>query len=150
MEGPRGLLWVPALGILWRRQGCGWVVQVKDPVWGSICHPHHEAMGSVWSIFPLRFLVSLERSFEMLERGASVPSLSTKNGTCHGCLPSASTRIKSCAAVATDLQHALEEFKVESRREALCAPGNWQARSLDSQMFLGADFMNPLLISPHM
>ena len=79
MEGPRGLLRVPALGILWRRQGCGSVVQVKDPVWGFMGDPHHEAMGSVWSIFPLRFLASLERSLEMLERGASVPSLSTTN-----------------------------------------------------------------------
>jgi len=41
--------------------------------------PHHEAMGSVWSIFPPRFLPSLERSLEMLERGPSVPSLSTTN-----------------------------------------------------------------------
>ena len=27
--------------------------------------------------------------------------------------------------------------------------GNWQNRSLDSQIFLGTDFMNPVLASPH-
>ena len=43
-----------------------------------------------------------------------------------------SIRIKSCAAVATDLQHPLKEFRVESGNEALCAPRNWQDRSLDS------------------
>ena len=29
-------------------------------------------------------------------------------GTCHGSLPSTSTRIQSCAAVAADLQHPLK------------------------------------------
>ena len=53
-------------------------------------------------------------------------------GTCHGCLPSISTRIKSCAAAAADLHHPLKEFRVESRNEALCAPADWQDRSLDS------------------
>ena len=43
-------------------------------------------------------------------------------GTCHGCLPSTSTRIKSCAAAAAALQHPLKKSRVESRREALCAP----------------------------
>ena len=31
--------------------------------------------------------------------------------------------MKARAAVATDLQHPLEEFRVESRQEALCALG---------------------------
>ena len=29
-------------------------------------------------------------------------------GTCHGCLPSTSTRIKSCVAAAADFQHSPE------------------------------------------
>ena len=33
--------------------------------------------------------------------------------------------------------------------EALCAPGNLPDRSLDSRMFLGIDFMIPILASPH-
>ena len=41
----------------------------------------------------------------------------------HGCLPSASTRIKSYAAAAADLQHLLKEFRVESRNQALCTQG---------------------------
>ena len=51
--------------------------------------------------------------------------------TCQGHLPSASTRIKSCATAAADLQHSLKEFRVESRNKALCALGNWQDRSSD-------------------
>ena len=43
--------------------------------------------------------------------------------SCHGCLSSNSTRIKSCAAAASDLQHPLKEFRVESRSGALCDPG---------------------------
>ena len=39
-----------------------------------------------------------------------------------------STRIKSCAAAAADLQHPLEEFKVKSRNEALCALGKLAAQ----------------------
>ena len=44
-------------------------------------------------------------------------------GTCHDCLPSTSTRIKSCAAAASDFQHSLKEFRVESGNEVLCAQG---------------------------
>ena len=47
-------------------------------------------------------------------------------GTCHGCLPSTFTRIKSCAAIAADLQYPLKEFRVERSNEAFCAPGNWK------------------------
>jgi len=39
-------------------------------------------------------------------------------------LPSTSTRIKSCAAAAADLQHPLKEPRMESRNEALSAPQN--------------------------
>ena len=53
-------------------------------------------------------------------------------------LPSTSTGLKRAAA-AVDLQHPLEEFRVESRSEALCAQGEqswwertWQNRSPDS------------------
>ena len=38
-------------------------------------------------------------------------------------LPSTSARIKPRATAAADLQHPLKEFRVESRNEALCAPG---------------------------
>ena len=44
-------------------------------------------------------------------------------GTCLGHLPSTSTRIKSCAAVAAHLQHPLKESRMESRNEALCVLG---------------------------
>ena len=44
-------------------------------------------------------------------------------GTCRGCLPSASKRIKSRAAAAADLEHPLKGVRVESRNEALCAWG---------------------------
>ena len=44
-------------------------------------------------------------------------------GVGHGCLSSTSTKIKSCAAAAADLQHPLEEFRVASRNVALCALG---------------------------
>ena len=45
--------------------------------------------------------------------------VSQQIGTCRGCLPSTSSRIKSCAAA---LQHSLKEVEVESRNETLCAP----------------------------
>ena len=44
-------------------------------------------------------------------------------GTCHDCLPSASTGIKSCAAAASDFQYSLKEFGVENRNEVLCVQG---------------------------
>ena len=37
-----------------------------------------------------------------------------QTGTCHECLPCTSTRIKSCAAATTDLQHPLKDFRMES------------------------------------
>ena len=55
--------------------------------------------------------------------------MSPQTGTCCGFLPSIPTRIKSCAAA--DFQHPMEEFMMESRNMALCAPGNRQDRSLD-------------------
>ena len=65
----------------------------------------------------------------------------------HGRLPSASVRIKSCAAAAADFQHPL---KVESRNEALCALGKTAITGLQIvKYFSGANFMRPILISPH-
>ena len=69
-------------------------------------------------------------------------------GTCLGHLPSTSTRIKSCAAVAAHLQHPLKESRMESRNEALCVLGKLAGQVL-KQIFVGADFMSPILISPH-
>ena len=47
-----------------------------------------------------------------------------QTGPCRGRLSSTSTRIKWCAAAAaSDLQHPLKEFRVESRSGALCDPG---------------------------
>ena len=61
-----------------------------------------------------------------------------------------STRIKSCAVTAADLQHTLKGFRVESRNEVLCAGGgrNWQDRSSD-RYFQELIFMSPILESPH-
>ena len=46
-----------------------------------------------------------------------------------------------------------KESRVESKSEALCSwsggGGNWQDRTSDSLIFSGADFMSPVLISPH-
>ena len=44
-------------------------------------------------------------------------------GTCHGCLPSISTRIKSCAAAAADFQYPLKGAQGEEQKEALWALG---------------------------
>ena len=45
-------------------------------------------------------------------------------GTGYGCLPSISTRIKSCTVATAHLQYFLKEFRrVESKNEALCALG---------------------------
>ena len=69
-------------------------------------------------------------------------------GICHGCLPSTSTRIKSRAAGAGDLQHILKEFRVESGDEALCASRKL-AGQVFKQIFSRVDFMSPILISFH-
>ena len=73
--------------------------------------------------------------------------LATEQQQQHGRLPSASVRIKSCAAAAADFQHPL---KVESRNEALCALGKTAITGLQIvKYFSGANFMSPILISPH-
>lgn len=60
-----------------------------------------------------------------------------QTGTCHGHLPSASPGIRPCAALAADLQLLLQEFRAESRSEAVHATGSqdWSdlARSTRSQ-----------------
>ena len=68
-----------------------------------------------------------------------------QTGTCHECLPCTSTRIKSCAATAADLQQPLKKFRVESRNEALCASGKL-AGQVFRKIFSRADFVNPILI----
>ena len=69
-------------------------------------------------------------------------------GTCHGHLPSTSLRVKSHAAAAADLQHALKEFRVESKNVTLC-PLEKVSGQVFRQIFSGADFISPVLISPH-
>ena len=71
-------------------------------------------------------------------------------GTCHGCLPFTSTRIKSCAIAAADLQHLLKEVQDGDQEwGTLCSGKNWQSRPSDSKIFPGEDFMSLILISPH-
>lgn len=53
-----------------------------------------------------------------------------------------------CAGAAFDHQHALKGVQGARVTHAVLQ-GNWQNRSLDSQIFLGTDFMNPVLASPH-
>ena len=69
----------------------------------------------------------------------------TTNWYCH-----LSTRIKSYAAAAADLQHPLKGVQGgEQKRATLCSGKSWQDRSSDSQIFWGANFLSPILISPH-
>jgi len=46
--------------------------------------------------------------------------------------------------VAADLQHPLKEFKMESRNEALCAPGK-----LSGQVFRQLDILRKLFYEPN-
>ena len=66
--------------------------------------------------------------------------------TCHGHLPSTSIRVKSRAAAAADPQQALKEFRVESKNATFCALEK-QAGQVFRQIFFGADFMSPVLVS---
>ena len=52
-------------------------------------------------------------------------------GTCHGHLPSNSTRIKSCAAAADDLQQPLKGVQDGEQWGTLSIGKNWQDRSSD-------------------
>ena len=65
-------------------------------------------------------------------------------------LPSTSTRVKSCAAVAADLQHPLKRFQGgEQNWGTLCSGENWQNRSVDryfQELILWVQFLY-LLIS---
>ena len=54
--------------------------------------------------------------------------------------------IEPHAAIAVDLQQPLREFRVE---RGTLLQGIWWDRSLDSLVFLGADFMILILASPH-
>ena len=58
-------------------------------------------------------------------------------GTCHGHLPSTSTRIKSCAA---ELPHTLKGVRGgEQKLHTLCWEKHWQGRSSDSEIFSETD-----------
>ena len=68
-------------------------------------------------------------------------------GTCHGHLPSVSTRIKSCAAAAADFQDSemSSGWRAEMRQSVL-----WGKTGITGlQIFSGTDFMNPILIPPY-
>lgn len=64
-------------------------------------------------------------------------------------LPSASTRIKSQAAMTTDPQHPLEWFQGgDQERAPLCSGKNWQNKSLDTyfqQKILWAPLLDILI-----
>ena len=81
------------------------------------------------------------RSQSLLIYEAFGYSLSATNCHLHECLPS--TRTKSCAIAAADLQHPLKEFR-ESRNEAVCAPGNCRTGlrmvRYSQELILGAQF----------
>ena len=63
---------------------------------------------------------------------------------------STSIRIKSCTAVAADLQYPLKGVQHgEQKKGTLCSGKHWQDRSSDGQIFSGANFMSPNLVSPH-
>ena len=59
-----------------------------------------------------------------------------------------SIRINLHAAAAADLQHALKEFRVESKNVTLCTLEKVSGQVF-RQIFSGADFISPVLISPH-
>ena len=69
--------------------------------------------------------------------------------TTNGHLPSTSTRIKSWAAAAADLQHPRKGAQDGDQEwGTLCSGKNWQNRPSDSKIFSGDDFMSPMLASP--
>ena len=72
-----------------------------------------------------------------------------QTGTCQGCLPSTSTRIKSCAAAAADLQHLLKGVRgrAEMRHSV-------PQERLEEQVFrwldsLSSQLTSPIPVSPH-
>ena len=97
--------------------------------WHTLGHPNNNRTCRRWENW--QKLAKSENSYQSFPRflsGVCRPQI----GTCRECLPSISARIKSCAALAADLQHRLNEFKVESRNEAFCALGNQRDRSSES------------------
>ena len=95
------------------------------------------------------WLLSSYGQFALLKHRLTKQICQPQTGTCCGCLPSVSTRIKLSATAAADLQHPLKEFKVESRNEALGTLGTLQDRSLDGQysqeLILWAQFLYILI-----
>ena len=97
--------------------------------WHTLGHPNNTRACRWWENW--QKLAKSENSYQSFPGFLSVvcrPQI----GTCRECLPSISARIKSCAALAADLQHRLNEFKVKSRNEAFCALGNQWDRSSES------------------
>ena len=65
-------------------------------------------------------------------------------GTHHGCLPSISTRIKSCAAAAADFQYPLKGAQGEEQKEAL-----WALGKLAEQVLQIARYFQELIYEPN-
>ena len=90
--------------------------------------------------------------FQLTKTGniSSVSSCQLQLDTCHWHVPSTSKRIKSCSAATAELQHPVKAVQSGRINEALCDQGNTSKdRFSDSQIFSGANFMSPILISPH-
>ena len=76
--------------------------------------------------------------------------MSTTNWHLPWCLPSTSTKIKSYVTAAADLQQLLKEFRVESRNEALCAPGKLAGQVLRYLDILRSWFYEPNALSSYL
>lgn len=78
----------------------------------------------------------------------ALPSLNYKFGTCHGYVPSTSTRIKSDAALQLlTFNTPLREFRIKNRTETPCIPEKL-GRCIFREIFSGANFISPILTSP--
>ena len=65
-------------------------------------------------------------------------------GTCHGCLPSTSTRVTSRAVAGTAPPTPMKEFRMESRNEAFCGKTGrtgLQIVRYSQELFLWAQFL---------
>ena len=105
-----------------------------SPIWNSHCNQTSTlwtASGSIWFFYVRQlFFVNSRLALAM------------------------GTRYLPLQAAAVDSQHPLkgvEGGEAETRHSMLRKGrwGNWQNRTSDSQIFSGANFMNPVLVSPH-
>ena len=90
--------------------------------------------------------------FQLTKTGniSSFSSCQLQLDTFHWHLPFTSKMIKSCSAAAAEPQHPMKAVQSGRINEALCDQGNTsEDRFSDSQIFSGANFMSPILISPH-